>query len=298
MAKNRAALYLRLSKEDILGNGVSESICNQELLLRDYAKSNDWEITQIYADDDYSGLYDDRPAFQQMICDAYKGQFDIVLAKNQSRFTRNMVHMEKYLHEIFPKLGIRFIGILDGIDTDKKSNKKARQIYALTNEWYCEDLSENIRMVFHKKMLAGQNLAAYAPYGYQKDSSDHHQLVVDRCAAEVVTQIYDWTLQKVGVAEIGRRLDDLGICTPKEYRKHGTHDRAWSVSTLKKILANPTYIGTLVQGKSERISYKDKRLRYLAKEDWICIPNHHEPIIDTDVFEAVQQIRAGRNKNR
>lgn len=296
MDKMRVALYLRLSKEDMQGECISESIKNQELLLKDYAQCNEWEVVKVYTDEDYSGLYDDRPAFSQMISDAYAGLFEIVLAKNQSRFTRNMVHMEKYLHEIFPKLGIRFIGILDGVDTDKKTNKKARQIYALTNEWYCEDLSENIRMVFRKKMKAGQNLAAYAPYGYQKDITDHHMLVIDEEAADVVRFIFRSAAEGKKAIEIAHKLDTCNVKTPTEYRKHLAHEKAWSVSTIQKILTNPTYIGTLVQGKSERISYKDKRLRYFPAEDWICIKGHHEPIVDVDEYEMVQAIRKKRKK--
>lgn len=296
MGKNRVALYLRLSKEDMQGDCVSESIKNQELLLRDFAKCNDWEIVKIYTDEDYSGLYDDRPAFSQMISDAYAGHFDIVVAKNQSRFTRNMIHMEKYLHEIFPRIGIRFIGVLDGIDTDKKTNKKARQIYALTNEWYCEDLSENIRMVFRKKMKAGQNLAAYAPYGYQKDVTDHHKLVIDEEAADIVRYIFKSTLKGMKISEIADRLDERNIRTPLEYRKQLEHKKQWSVSTIRKILSNPTYIGMLIQGKSERISYKDKRLRYIAPENWVCMKNHHEAIIEVEEYEQVQTIRHSRRK--
>lgn len=296
MSQERTVLYLRLSKEDMTGESISESIRNQELILREYAKRQGWRIVNIYIDDDYSGLYEDRPAFRQMIYDAYTNAFDVILAKSQSRFTRNMVHMEKYLHHIFPQLGIRFIGVLDGVDTNQKGNKKARQIYALTNEWYCEDLSENIRMVYHNKMLAGQNLAAYAPYGYQKDEKDHHRLIIDKEAAPVVEQIYHWTVEGWGVTEISHRLDALYIRTPIEYRKGTVHSRNWSVSTLKKILSNPTYIGTLVQGKSERVSYKDKHLRYLKPEKWICIPNHHEAIIDVEEFEHVQNIRRSRRK--
>lgn len=290
----RAVLYLRLSKEDIVGDNYSESIKNQELILRDYAKSNAWEVIDVYRDDDYSGLYEDRPEFQRMIQDAYQGRFDIVLSKNQSRFTRNMIHMEKYLHQIFPRLGIRFIGVLDGVDTDKKTNKKARQIYALTNEWYCEDLSENIRTVFKKKMYDGQNLAAYAPYGYQKDVQDHHKLVIDQEAACTVRIIFMQYLAGKKIKEIKQYLDRQQIPTPLEHRHKRAHEKGWSISTIKKILANQTYIGTLNQGMSERVSYKDKRLRYIRPENWISIPKHHEPVISEEIFYAVQHKRKKR----
>ena len=151
---DKAAIYLRLSKEDIdkINKGDdSESIVNQRLLLTDYAISHEIQIVDIYSDDDYSGLYDDRPEFDRLICDSKLGKFNIVISKSQSRFTRNMEHMEKYLHHDFPLLGIRFIGVVDGVDTQNSENKKSRQINGLVNEWYCEDLSNNIRAVFHQK---------------------------------------------------------------------------------------------------------------------------------------------------
>ena len=118
--------------------------------------------------------------------DAKLGRFRIIVAKSLSRFTRNMEHVEKYIHHDLPLLGIRFIGVVDGIDTNVRGNKKARQIYGLTNEWYCEDLSENIRSVFIEKMKAGEFLGGFAPYGYLKDPDDKHKMIIDSDAAVVV----------------------------------------------------------------------------------------------------------------
>ena len=148
MKGNRAVLYLRLSKEDIdkVNKGDdSASIKNQRLLLTDYALAHQFKVLHVYSDDDESGLYDNRPDFEKMMTDAKLGEFDIIIAKTQSRFSRNMEHIEKYLHHDLPNLGIRFIGVVDGVDTDNEENKKSRQINGLVNEWYCEDLSKNIR---------------------------------------------------------------------------------------------------------------------------------------------------------
>ena len=165
--RNRAALYLRLSKEDrdkLTKGDDSASIKNQRLLLTDFALQQDYQIAEVYSDDDESGLFDTRPDFERMITDAKLGKFDIVIAKSQSRFSRNMEHIEKYLHRDFPNLGIRFIGVVDGADTFNMGNKKSRQINGLVNEWYCEDLSGNIRSAFRAKMKAGQFLGASCPY--------------------------------------------------------------------------------------------------------------------------------------
>ena len=161
-----AALYCRLSKEDLEKSGnESESIQNQKMLLVDYATANDFAIHKIYTDEDKSG-FGDRPAFRQMIKDARAGFFNTIICKHQSRFTRDMELVEKYIHGHFVDWGIRFISITDHVDTDIRGNKKARQIHGLINEWYSEDLSENIRAVFRKKMQQGQFIGAFACYGY------------------------------------------------------------------------------------------------------------------------------------
>ena len=163
-----AALYLRLSKEDmdkINGGDDSESIKNQRLLLTDEGIKRGFVIGDVYSDDDYSGTDSTRPEFNRLIEDAKLKKFQVILCKTQSRFTRDMEVAEKYIHRVFPLLGIRFIGVVDHVDTDVKGNKKARQINALVNEWYVEDLSENIKAVYRSKMQQGQYLGSFALYG-------------------------------------------------------------------------------------------------------------------------------------
>ena len=220
--KNRAALYLRLSKEDkdkLIQGDDSASIRNQRLLLIDYALKRDYEIVGIYSDDDESGLFDTRPEFERMLRDAQAGRFDIVIAKSQSRFSRNIEHVEKYLHHDFPNMGIRFIGVVDGADTSDAGNKKSRQINGLVNEWYCEDLSANIRSAFKAKMKNGQYLGASCPYGYVKDPKNHNHLIIDEYAADVVRRIYRLYLQGYGKAKIGRILTEQGILIPTLYKR-------------------------------------------------------------------------------
>jgi site-specific DNA recombinase len=307
---DKAALYLRLSKEDVdkINKGDdSESIVNQRLLLTDYAVSHDMQIVDVYSDDDYSGLYDDRPEFDRLIKDARLGKYNVVIAKTQSRFTRNMQHVEKYLHHDFPLLGIRFIGVVDGVDTLNANNKKSRQINGLVNEWYCEDLSNNIRSVFKQKMKAGQFLGSFAPYGYEKDPDDKHKFIIDEYAANVVRKIYDLYLQGYSTKAISHMLEDEHIDNPTVYKqKKGLQYQNrqadefsikynfWSITTINRILRNETYIGKLEQGTCEKVSYKDKKVVALPKEKWIVIDNHHEAIIDKELFYKVQKMRKSR----
>lgn len=302
---DKAALYLRLSKEDINKEkgDCSQSIINQRLLLTGYALEHDYMIADVYSDDDFSGLYDDRPGFERLIRDARLGIFNTVIAKSQSRFTRNMEHLEKYLHHDFPLLGIRFIGVVDGVDTAVLGNKKARQIAGLTNEWYCEDLSNNIRAVFRAKMKEGEFLAPFGPYGYIKDPGDRHKLLIDEYAAEQVRRIFGLYLSGYGLKGICNILEDSGVLPPTIYKQQVqgfTYQNAkarntgktpyWSTSTIKHILTNETYLGKLVQGTYKKVSYKDKKKVAVPREEWIVVENHHEAVIDRDTFDKVQQM--------
>lgn len=307
---DKAALYLRLSKEDVdkINKGDdSESIINQRLLLMDYAISHDMQVVDVYSDDDYSGLYDDRPEFDRLIRDAKLGKFNIVIAKTQSRFTRNMEHMEKYLHHDFPLLGIRFIGAVDGVDTQNAANKKSRQINGLVNEWYCEDLSNNIRAVFHQKMKAGQFLGGYAPYGYLKDPNDKYKFIIDEYAAKIVRNIYSLFLEGYSIKAICHMLEDENVLNPTLYKKKqgltyknvksdefSAKYNLWSETTIKRILSDDVYIGRLTQGKTQKASYKDKKVIPVPKDQWYIAENHHEPIIDNETFYKVANLRSRR----
>ncbi len=311
MDGKNAVLYLRLSKEDlhkIQEGDDSASIKNQRLLLTEYALSQGYRIADVYSDDDESGLYDDRPGFEQMMEDAKLKKFDVVIAKSQSRFSRNMEHIEKYLHHDFPLLGIRFIGVADHADTENMGNKKARQINGLVNEWYCEDLSINIRSVFKAKMRDGQFLGSSCPYGYRKDPEDHNHLLIDHYAASIVRRIYALYLDGYGKGKIASMLSAEGVLIPTHYKQEvlGTsyknsrllpETKAWSYQTVHTILRNPVYTGTLVQNKYNKMSYKDKRKVKMPKEDWIVVENTHEPIIDKHTFKLVQELQGQRTKS-
>lgn len=311
MENNRAVLYLRLSKEDadkISKGDDSASIKNQRLLLTDYALTHDYKIVNVYSDDDESGLYDDRPDFEKMMIDAKLKEFDIIIAKTQSRFSRNMEHIEKYLHHDLPNLGIRFIGVVDGVDTYNEENKKSRQINGLVNEWYCEDLSKNIRSSFKAKMKNGQFLGSSCPYGYKKDPKDHNHLVIDEYAAKIVRKIYKLYLSGYGKAKIGSILSSEGVLIPTLYKKEvmgeNYHNsklldttKTWSYQTIHTILNNKTYLGHLIQNKVNTLSYKDKKKRMLPEEKWIIVKNTHEPIIEPELFEMVQKLQKTRTRS-
>ena len=217
--KGWAAIYCRLSKEDEEKSfDESESIRNQRELLLRWAAEHGYRIWRVYSDEDYSGADRTRPGFNAMLSDAQQGCFEVILAKTQSRFTRDMELVEKYLHGLFPEWGVRFIAVLDHVDTQDPAGKKARQINGLINEWYLEDLSGNVRAVLDHKRRSGCYIASFALYGYQKDPQDHNRLVIDPEAAAVVRRIFALHLQGSGMGKIARLLNEAAIPPPSAYR--------------------------------------------------------------------------------
>ncbi|MBQ3463465.1 MAG: recombinase family protein [Clostridia bacterium] len=300
----RAAIYARLSKEELdTGENVSESIRNQESMLISYAREHGWEIYDIYCDEDYSGAYagDDntRPEFNRMIGDASIHRFDIVLCKSQSRFSRNMEVVEQYINGKFMEWGIRFIGVVDYVDTDVKGNKKSRQINSLVNEWYLEDLSENIRAVYRHKMRQGEFMAAFPPYGYSRDTAKKNHLVINPETAPVVRQIFAWYLSGFGTSKICKILNDKKIPSPRKQQeidglrktiKYAPDDMgSWSAGTVGDILHNRAYCGDVVQHTVEKVSYKSRKRRRLSSVNWIVAENMHEPLVSREMFDEVQE---------
>ena len=223
----KAAIYCRLSKEDEdlekeNRGKESESIQNQKSMLIDYALEKGYEIYHIYSDEDYSGIDRNRPDFNRMIEAASQKKFDIILAKTQSRFTRDMELVEKYLHGKFIEWGIRFIAVVDHVDTADEYNKKSRQINGLVNEWYLEDLSNNVRSVLTHKRREGKYIGTFALYGYKKDPKDKNHLIIDSEAAEIVKYIFALYLAGNGASRIARLLNEENISSPTRYkREHG-----------------------------------------------------------------------------
>lgn len=304
----KVAIYPRLSEEDRDKRNEtdeSESIQNQKSMLIEYAINQGWEIYDIYTDEDYTGADRNRPEFNRLLRDAEARKFDIVLCKTQSRFTRELELVEKYIHGLFPQWGIRFVSIVDHADTNIKGNKKARQINGLINEWYLEDLSENIKCVFNNKRQNGVHIGAFALYGYQKDPDQKGHLIIDEEAAQVVREVFTLFAQGYGKTNIARILNDRGIPNPTEYKRQkglrykqarSKSSTLWKYFAISNMLTNEIYIGNMVQGKYGSISYKTKINKPRPKEEWYIKENTHEPIIDRELWDRVQALIKEKSK--
>ena len=297
----KVAIYCRLSEADRdkpSANDDSTSIQNQKAMLIQYASNNGWTVYDVYSDDNYAGIDRKRPEFNRLIADAAEKKFDIVLCKSQSRFTRELELVEKYIHGLFPRLGIRFVSLADSADTDNTGNRRARQINGLVNEWFLEELSDNIRAVLTSRREQGYHIGSFAPYGYRKDSERKGHLVIDPEAAVIVREIFTLFSQGCGKQAIARILNERGVPNPTEYKrlhgmvrnKHAQTGTLWSYFTVTNILTNEVYIGNMVQGKSGVASYKIREKVVYPQERWIVVKGTHEPIIGQELWDQVQAL--------
>ena len=304
----KVAIYCRLSEEDRnkqTETDDSGSIQNQKAMLMQYAIEQGWEIFRIYSDDDYAGADRRRPEFNRLLQDAEARKFDIVLCKTQSRFTRELELVEKYIHGLFPIWGIRFVSIVDNADTANKGNKKSRQINGLVNEWYLEDMSDNIRSVLKNRRENGFHIGAFALYGYKKDPDQKGNLIIDEEAAAVVREVFTLFSQGYGKTAIARMLNDRGIPNPTEYKRlkglrykqpTAKNSTLWKYFAISDMLVNEIYIGNMVQGKYGSISYKTKQNKPRPKSQWYIVEGTHEPIIDRELWDRVQKMIKERAK--
>ncbi|MBR4628572.1 MAG: recombinase family protein [Ruminococcus sp.] len=299
----KVAIYCRLSIEDRdkSGSDDSASIQNQKSMLRDYCRERDWEIYDIYVDDGYSGIDRSRPEFNRMLRDCEAGHIDIVLCKDQSRFSRDTVVIEQFINDRFLEWGVRFIGVADNADSESESYSTMRLFTSAYNEMYVKDISSKIRRTLAYKREQGQFIGSFAPYGYQIDPEDKHHLIIDSETAPVIRMIFEMYVSGEGYRKIVQKLNQEGIVSPTEYKRQkgskyansyaesGNAKGLWTQSTIARILANEMYTGTLVQGKSHHISYKNKKRKKVEQEDWVRIPGAHEAVIDAETWERSQE---------
>lgn len=301
--KNMTAKYLRLSSEDG-DKEESNSISNQRELIESYVSSHrEINLAGEYVDDGYTGTNFDRPGFKRMIRDAQNGRINCIIVKDLSRLGRDYIGMGKYMERIFPMMGIRFIAINDNYDSAEQENPDDNTVVLfknLLNDAYSRDISIKIRSHLDVKRRKGEFVGGFAPFGYKKAEKDRNCLVIDREAAEVVYNIFQWKLDGMSTQGIAERLNNNGIMSPYEYKrakgmefhtgfKISDHTK-WGTVQVLRILTNETYVGVMVQGKRQKVNYKIKKLKDVEKCNWVRVENTHEPVISREVFDTVQEI--------
>lgn len=292
----KVAMYIRLSREDG-DKEESSSVTNQRNIITRFINENDnFIIVDEYVDDGYTGTNFNRPAFQRMIKDIEKGKINTVITKDLSRLGRDYIDTGRYVQRYFPENRVRYIALLDGIDTleDAGMNDIA-PFKSVINDMYVKDISKKITSALKERKTAGNFLAVTAPYGYKKNPENKYQLVINEEEAEVVRYIFRLYLQGNGLTKIAKILTEEEIPVPGISRNIGTTRKTklyncWKQTTISRILKNPVYIGNLEQFKRKKVNYKSKKRVTVPKEDRVICYNTHEPIIKKEDFDEVQKI--------
>lgn len=305
------AIYVRLSDEDRnkkYKGDESASIQNQKSMLKAYCTERNWDIYDIYVDEDYSGTDNNRPSFNRMLKDCENGNVNLVLCKDQSRFSRDIVTVETYINDKFLDWGVRFIGVADNSDSDNEMYSSMRLFQGAYNELYVRDISNKIRKTLTHKREQGQFTGSFAPYGYLIDPNDKNHLVIDTAVSDNVKKVFEMYSGGSGYRAIAIYLNEQGIPNPTAYKQmtgsnfynHNVQSSSskglWTYSTIYNMVRNETYTGSLVQGKTHHISYKNHKKKKVSADDWIRVPNTHDAIIDVATWNKVQERLQSRKR--
>ncbi|MCI8483730.1 MAG: recombinase family protein [Lachnospiraceae bacterium] len=302
-----AAVYLRLSREDEHIDGgkmESNSIGAQRDMICSYIRKQDnMEIYDTYVDDGYSGTDFNRPELKRMMKDIEVGNVNCVLVKDLSRLGRDYIEAGRLIQKIFPAFSVRFIALTDHFDSLKADDNETDLVVPIKNfinDSYARDISNKVRSHQQIRREKGDFIGAFAVFGYQKSRENRNQLVPDEYAAHVVKKIFAWKIEGYSNLAIAELLNDFGLLSPLEYKKmRGENFQTgfpagiqakWSAVAVKRILTNENYIGTLVQGKEEKINYKMKKSVRKPEAEWTKAEGAHKGIISKEDFALVQEL--------
>ncbi len=292
MIKKITAIYCRYSWND----GQEEenvSITHQRELLKEYAENNGFTNLRYYADDGYTGTNFDRPDFQRMMEDVKNGLVSTILVKDMSRIGRNYILVGQLTELILPEYNVRMIGVTDNFDSDNDNNEMF-PFESILSDLYCADISKKVKMAKRNKGMHGGKLATRPIYGYQVVKGTVDTWEIDENIAPVVRYIFETFLNEdISLYAIADRLREKKILTMYSYFKFGKNKEnpscKWNSNMVKQILSQQEYVGDIINFRTQKPSYKLKKVVYTKKENWVIIRDEHPAIISREMFEAVQE---------
>ncbi len=301
MNKN-VAIYLRLSKEDEK-DGLSESIISQKKLINEFI-TRDKELSTYnkleFVDDGYSGYNLNRPAITELIEEVKNNNIGCIIVKDISRFGRNNLEVLPYIEKIFPFMGVRFISVLENLDTSKNISTNTAMdisVKSMMNDFYVKDLSKKRKAVSRMSAEKGIYTSGAPAFGYRTDKVNKKKIVIDEEPAAIVRRIFNYAVEGKSVGEIAKILNADKTFTPIKYRRENVfkkendkeyNGKGWTNETVKRILKNEVYVGTFIAYKRLHIKIKSNQTIANDEENWVKVENNHEPIIDRKTFDYLQ----------
>ena len=312
----RVAIYIRLSNEDRDSGRIMEeehsmeesySIINQRNYIRYYLTLHkEFQNAKIieFVDDGYSGMNFNRPGVQEMLEQCRKGLIDCIIVKDLSRFGRNYLEVGNYLEQLFPSMGIRFIGINDGYDSKEYTGRTAGIEAAFRNfiyEMYSRDLSGKIKSGIDVCMSRGTYYTGCIVYGYRK-TADGKGIEIDEDAAAVVKRIFREITEGKKAGMLAKELNQEGVLTRLAYKQlkgeqlnRDYNNNLWNHNKIHSIIHDEVYKGDMVYRKTSRTQVGNKKKIKQPVDKRLVFEGHHEAIVSKELFaQANACIRKGK----
>lgn len=292
----KTAIYARRSPEDkanrqnqFRGNGVSDSIESQLLMLHQYADAQGFTNCAEFYDDNISGTTFQRPQFLTMLEHIQAGQINTVIIKDLSRLGRDYIESGRYQEVIFPELGTRLIAVLDNYDSATGAGMDTAVFKNVFNDYYVKDISNKTRAALRARATAGKYVSS-GIYGYQKDPHDRNHLILDPETAPIVQRVFSMAASGHTFRSIARTLASEGILSPGTYKGVADSGSDWYSCAVANIIRTPEYLGQVVFGKTKKISYKSSKIIRLPEEEWIVVEGTHEPMVSKETWDLANEI--------
>ena len=298
----RAWLYYRLSRDE---DEELNSLTNQRSIIAGYAEKNGFTIAGESFDDNVSGMHFDRDGIEK-ICEAVEqNQIDAVIVKDLSRLGRHRTQTAVFI-DYLKKHDVRVISVTENIDTSNENDDLVIGMKQIINDMYAKDASRKIRSTYRQKQKEG--IVIIPPFGYFKDKNTRQVVIVEE-AADTVRLIFKLYLDGYGFKQIAKKLNADGVHTPAYYQqtllgKNVPHtwpqiskQQLWISTTIKRILENEFYAGTLICHKT-RTDKINKTFRFIPPEEQYRHENAVPAIIDRETWQQAQFLLQKRVKDR
>lgn len=294
-------LYYRLSRDE---DAELNSLNNQRNILVEYANANNHEIVGESYDDNVSGMHFNREGISKIYEQVENKAIEAIIVKDLSRLGRHRTQTAMFI-DYLREHDVRVLSVTENIDTSNEDDDLMIGFKGIFNDMYARDISKKIRAGYKQKQKNG--IVITVPLGYFKDKNTNEIVIVEE-EAEIVRKIYDLYLSGYGLKAIAKKLNDEGIKSPQYYQNKMYNKKLpsnkpeitgrylWVNTTVKRILQNEFYIGTVTCHKTYTSKINHIR-KALPEEEQFKHENFAPAIISKEKWEQVQFLLSSKRNN-